>query len=193
MKDGVRKAKDFSPMSYRVKSPEEQLSAIEDRVRRLFVRWVDDPWEREDLIQEAYVKILDLAHKFEGRNKSQFFTWAYPIVRGMYADHLEKKQKTSKLQSFEDLPETHLGGDTFDDWVRGYMTSTLNNLFRSKLTSTERLLVACHVFEKMTFEEIVVGFPRYGSAEAARSLFRRIMARLKRECMAKGIGFDEVA
>lgn len=77
-----------------------------DRMFRLAVSMLDDEFEAEDVVQEAFARFLEKLDDFEGR--SQIGTWLYRVTHNLSVDRLRKRGPEAELPELDDdlpMPE----------------------------------------------------------------------------------------
>jgi RNA polymerase sigma-70 factor (ECF subfamily) len=90
------------------------LAQYQGRIHRVVMRYVSDPQEQLDLVQETFLKAFRGLGSFRG--ESQFFTWLYRIACNTAKNHLIAKDRrppdhdidasladTSALEGMEEL------------------------------------------------------------------------------------------
>jgi RNA polymerase sigma-70 factor, ECF subfamily len=75
----------------------------------LAVRFLGDPSEAEEQLQDAFVKIWQHAASFDSR-KSRPFTWAVTITRRTCIDRLRKRQRQVPTTPFDTGTEARASG-----------------------------------------------------------------------------------
>lgn len=144
-------------------------------------RMVGSPEEAEDLFQEAFVRVLRAAKKYEPR--AAFSTWLYTIARNLCLDRIKKikglptlpldgaKDKEGSLK--EVLPGT--GVDPGDAAMTSEMATVVKGaLF--ELPPKKREVLVLRVFQGLPYEEIArivsapLGTVKYRIHDAMKSL-----------------------
>jgi RNA polymerase sigma-70 factor (ECF subfamily) len=111
-----------------------------------------------DIIQEAFVKVLDYRDQFHGTTEREFRSWLIRIFLSQVADalrrHVQSKSRGVKqeVRSSMELPEN--GGKTPS--VIAVFNETVELLFRCfpKLTPREQEILTLRYWEKLSFDDI---------------------------------------
>lgn len=82
-----------------------------DRMFRLAVGMLDDEFEAEDVVQDAFARFLENLDEFEGRSKVG--TWLYRVTHNLSVDRLRKRRPEVDMP---DLDETLPMPEVFVDW-----------------------------------------------------------------------------
>jgi RNA polymerase sigma-70 factor (ECF subfamily) len=76
------------------------FEAWADRLYRLSLRLTGDPAAAEDVVQEAFVKLMAGADRIEGR--SRLATWLYRVAYNASMDRLREQKKLAPVPADED-------------------------------------------------------------------------------------------
>ncbi len=64
--------------------------------------------EAEDLVQEAFLKLLDQPHKWNRNKGAKFSTWFYTVIINMCKDYNKKKKPIQISDDFEKASDANL-------------------------------------------------------------------------------------
>jgi RNA polymerase sigma-70 factor (ECF subfamily) len=78
----------------------ELFERYSDRMYRLAVGMLDDDYEAEDVVQEAFMRFFEKIDTFEGR--SAVGTWLYRTTYNLSIDRLRKRKKTLPITEEEE-------------------------------------------------------------------------------------------
>jgi RNA polymerase sigma-70 factor (ECF subfamily) len=78
-------------------------SLYADKLYRFLLFRVGDEALAEDLMAEAFVRVLDKIGSFRGKSVAAFSAWLYRIARNLAADH-HRRQAKRELVSIEKIP-----------------------------------------------------------------------------------------
>ena len=104
----------------------------------------------EDLVQEAFLKLIKNIDKFDVKGKAKFSTYLMTIVRNCYLDYLKKE--TKELQNI-DIDEFSNNISSEYDYFKN---EDYNNLLKeiNKLPKLQREVIQLKYLEGYTLDEI---------------------------------------
>ena len=172
-----------------------ESAVLEELIQRhfrpvfLFAKsYVKTDFEAEDITQETFVKMWKNLKRFDQGKK--FTTWLFQIAKNTAIDYLRKHKK---IVAAEDLDEERmeiqlqqlvdnnpLPQEIFD---QAGFENKLDEII-GKLPDKQRLVVAMHLRDELTFEEI--SFILGESVNTIKSRYRRALM-LVRDNLSKGI------
>jgi len=134
-------------------------------------RFLRDPAEAEDVVQNAFLKILDAAPRY--RPTASFRTYLYQVVTRLCIDHTEKMRPeyTDNLPEVAD-PSAGLGEDFAAREEKDAVRSALDSLL-----PTQRMAVILRHYEGLSYTEI--GLAIGVSAKAVEGLLGRARSALQ--------------
>ncbi len=77
---------------------EKLILRYQNRIYNVILKICADPDDAAELTQEAFVKIIENIHKFEGR--SRFYTWAFRVAVNLTLNYCQRNAKL-KLSSLD--------------------------------------------------------------------------------------------
>lgn len=155
---------------------DEGLRHLYDRFAGLAMatglRYVPDPEQARDIVQDSFVSILTSLDDFHYRGEGSLRAWVTSIVAHQAIDYLKRR---GRLVLTDRLPEDAL---TDEPEVGRIPPSVLNALI-GKLPTGYRTVLNLYVFEQMTHKEIarLLGIKRETSA-SQYSRAKNMLARL---------------
>jgi RNA polymerase sigma-70 factor, ECF subfamily len=163
-------------------SSAELVRALRPDLLRFLQRYVGDPTEAEDLVQETLAKVDRGLGGFVG--KSSLKTWAFSIAARVAADHLRSPDRRAKIVAIDetrgalaidDLVEERLIADEMSDCVREMIDS---------LAEDYRAALILHEMQGLTAEETaaVCGTSLATAKIRIHRARSRLKAALGREC-----------
>jgi RNA polymerase sigma-70 factor (ECF subfamily) len=116
-----------------------------------FLRLCGQASTSEDLVQEAFLRVLKYKHTFKGQG--QFKGWLYQIARSARADHYRKHGREVELseEAQEMLPSLHAGvQDVLEDEQR----AALLRAALDRLPEAKREVLVLSRFQNLRYHEI---------------------------------------
>jgi len=111
-------------------------------------RFLGDADEAEDMVQEAFLRILDAADRY--RPTASFRTYLYRVLTRLCIDHTRKKRPILTVQ----LPDTPAPGPTQARRIeRAEMESAIRNALDA-LSPKYRMVIVLRYFEGLSGAEI---------------------------------------
>src|SRR5437588_7828886 len=95
-----------------VRAFEVLLGRHRKAVFNYILRFVHDPAQSEDLMQETFLRVIKAAHSYE--QQSKFTTWLYTIARNLCVDQ-SRRARHRKAQSLDAPLDAEDGGATLLD------------------------------------------------------------------------------
>lgn len=93
-----------------------------DRVRRFILASVKNPWVADDLVQEAFLRVLQNLSKV--RDQAKLSSWIFRIASNLCQDYFRSPSR--KLIPLEDNPAGELPGESsLEKEIEQYQTSLL--------------------------------------------------------------------
>jgi RNA polymerase sigma-70 factor (ECF subfamily) len=92
----------------RTEAFEEIVERYQDRLFHLFIHFVKNRQDAEDLLQEAFIRMLKGIHSYDHRQK--FDAWIFTIANHLACDFLRRRKKnwifySADMQNFETEPQ----------------------------------------------------------------------------------------
>ncbi len=114
---------------------------------------VQDRQDTEDIMQDAYMKMLASLERYDGRSK--FKTWLLTIAKNLAIDHYRKHKRLYKVDIQE---QEYLFPGTMPQQYKEYESFK----YLSLLTEEERTIVLLKVIDNMKHHEIgkLIGKPK---------------------------------
>ncbi|MEI7836696.1 MAG: sigma-70 family RNA polymerase sigma factor [Planctomycetota bacterium] len=161
-------------------SLDELVRRHQEKVLALAFRTLGDPEAARDVAQEAFVKVLRSARRYQPSAK--FTTWLYRIVVNCCLDLMRRRRPTANIDDVA-VPVAEASAP---DRVILTETAQAVRLAIEALPERQRLVVVLHRFQGLSHREVaqVTGW----SNSAVESLLTRAYATL-RERMVRS-GFD---
>lgn len=119
----------------------ECIRAYQGQLYAYILRLSGQPEMAEDIVQEAFVRVLTNLDKFDDRYR--FSTWIYTIARRLYVNAMQKRKPVYHTEIVDSwrgdgvLPES----DTIEAEVNGNASNELTRVLQS-LPETQREVVA---------------------------------------------------
>lgn len=124
-------------------------------VNHIIYRMVKDETEREDLVQDVFMKVYSKLNSF--KFDAKLSTWIAQIAYHRTLNHLEKK----KVELFDDLDSEQRGIDSLDGKVLSPEDFAVSNDRKAKLKkeidqlpNKYKTVITLFHLEDMTYEEI---------------------------------------
>ncbi len=136
------------------------------------------PEDREDILQNAYIKAYRSIHRYDASMK--FSTWLYHIVRNTTIDEIRKQAVRPKLYSLsdEDVPKIFTPDESTsrDMWRQEDIQSLRKAI--SELPEKYREVLTLRYVEDKTYEEImdIVELPK-GTVAARINRAKKMIAK----------------
>ena len=152
------------------------------RLLNFFMKMTGDRSVGEDLVQEAFLRIMRYRDSFRG-DQGEFVMWMYRLARSVAVDHFRRatRWRTAEIDdAFADDGPTALDRMETDETSRILQASLL------KLSPDKREVLVLHRFHFKKFTEIAeildcsVGTARTRAHRAMKDL-RRIYVRLQKQ------------
>jgi RNA polymerase sigma-70 factor (ECF subfamily) len=153
------------------------VTAYSGRLFALFTRFLGPVPEREDMVQETFLRVLRAREGYQPT--ARFSTWLYRIAFNLSVNRSERTRPTTSLdahpfappaQPSDEPPESHLERDDVVRAVRAAIAA---------LPETQRAALILARYEELSFAEIAVVL---GSTEkAVKSLVHRARENLRAE------------
>lgn len=122
----------------------------------LAMRFVWDPQEADDIVQDSFIKVWDNIGAYQPDRK--FTTWLYAIVTRLSIDHIRKRNRWSKVMMREpdiagyESPDDSPSPDEVIDTER---TIDRIRLLVDRLPRIQRLVFTLRDLQDLPMEEIV--------------------------------------
>jgi len=148
------------------------LKAFEEIIRRhqtwawrIAYRFLGDEDEATDIVQEAFLRLLNASHRY--RPKAKFRTYFYQIITRLCLDVTKKK----KPLYVKDVPETpdpnpHISEQIIHDETAAAVRAALHGL-----PPNQRIAIIYRYYENMNYEEIA------SALETTPKAVERLLAR----------------
>ena len=148
------------------------LDAFDELVRRhqgmawnIACRFLGSPAEAEDIVQEAFLKILAAAPRY--RPSASFKTYLYCVVSRLCLDF----RRRPKPESFEEAPDRPDPAGAPDDCLTGGERQRRLRAGLDRLPANQRLALVLRHHEELSYAEIASAMGI--SVKAAESLLAR--------------------
>ena len=183
---------------------EEAFSILFQRHRKgiynFILRFFHQGQVAEDLFQEAFLKLVKNASRYE--NKTKFTTWMYAIVRNLCIDEY-RKLKIRKVVSLEEEVKLRKGSDGGEDKKREDYIADQKPQALDRLVFEERSYYVTKAVEKLSQEQSEVLYLREKqdmsfqeiaeimgeSVNTIKSRMRYALENIRKELKAMGV-FD---
>lgn len=136
----------------------------------------NDPAEAEDVLQVAYVEVLEGRARFGGR--SRFRTWLFGVIRNVAANRRRRRQRRARLlrRRQEELRPTKVAYPADAEAAARERNEQLRRAL-GQLSRRQGEVIVLTFYENMTIEEAgeVLGI----SLGSARTHYHRAKARLR--------------
>ena len=135
----------------------ELVELYQDRLFRLMARFTRDPQEREDLVQEVFLKVFRHLGKF--KFDSALYTWIYRVAVNAASDYLAAR-KRRPLVLLEDLQVVERGPASRKDPSgpqKALLASESRELVRrvlARLPEKFRKVLILREFEGLSYQEM---------------------------------------
>lgn len=138
----------------------ELVAEHQQFIYNLALRTINDPYEAEDLAQEAFVRAWMALPNFRGQ--SQFRTWLYRIVTNLCYNRLPRLRR--EIAAIGDEEMVNVPDDSLPEPGRDIETSEQQTFLHKQieaLPESYRLLVTLRYQQELSYEEIasVVSLP----------------------------------
>lgn len=134
-----------------------------------FYRMTRHRQQSEDLVQNAFIKILKYNHNFSGDGK--FIYWMYSIARNMWIDEYRKKDVMKQSKELDDRDAQTLSIVNENREQELEEKKKILELALNKLTEDKREAIVLSRYQGLTYQEI---------AEICSSTENTIKSRIKR-------------
>ena len=131
------------------------LNAFEEIVKRhqswawrTAYRFLGDKDESADMVQDAFLRLLDASHRY--KPKAKFRTYFYQIITRLCLDVTKKK----KPRYMKELPETADQNPDASEVLIGNETAAAVRSALQSLPSNQRLAIIYRYYENMNYHEI---------------------------------------
>lgn len=134
---------------------EEDLTQNFHKYRKLFVisayKLTNNPYDAEDLVQEAYIKAITNFRKSGFKNTS-FISWINTIIRNLFIDS-NRKKKHLNLQYMDDLiiPDIYDETRNAEEKLAAEDYKKIIQTAISRLSTEQQRVVYFRHFENLTF------------------------------------------
>ncbi len=147
------------------------------RLFNFLLRLTGDRHLSEDLVQEAFVRLLKYRHTY--RAESQFTTWMFQIARNARVDYFRKSPRGEVNLEDEVVEQVSLAPSPGEQVERREETRILLEAL-SRLSEDKRAVLLLRGFQGLKFEEIarVMGCPVNTAKGRAFTAIRELRAAL---------------
>jgi RNA polymerase sigma-70 factor (ECF subfamily) len=142
---------------------------------RVAWRYIGDADEAEDMVQEAFLRVLDAAERY--RPTAAFRTYFYRILTRLCMDHARKKRPILT----DSLPETLAPGPTQAEQVERQERELAVRQGLEALPPRYRLAIVMRYFEGLSGAEIA------GALQTTPKAVERMLARARKK-LARRLG-----
>lgn len=140
------------------------------------LRFLGNPSDADDALQEVFVRVMRYGHRFDGKNP---LGWLYRISDCQCIDVIKKNRRMVPVESAEEWASR---ADAEGDWGRGMMPGhTARQLIASSPPKDARIAILYYV-DEMTQEEVAeeMGCSRK-TVKKRLARFKELAVRLQKE------------
>lgn len=131
------------------------LNAFEEIVKRhqswawrTAFRFLGDKDESADMVQEAFLRLLDASHRY--KPKAKFRTYFYQIITRLCLD-VTKKKKPRYMKDVPETPDSH--SDISEQIIHDETAASVRTALHA-LPFNQRIAIISHYYENMNYHEI---------------------------------------
>jgi len=160
------------------------VQAYSGQVYALFTRFLGNVPEREDLVQEVFLRVIRARERYHAT--ARFSTWLYRIAFNLAVNRTQRAQPTVSLQSSETSEDAggdalaRVGDERVPDPSHGIERQDVVDAVRTaiaELPESQRMAVILARYEELSFAEIAVVLD--SSEKAIKSLVHRARENLR--------------
>ncbi len=162
---------------------DQLVESYSGRAYALCTRFLGDVPGREDLVQEAFIRIVRARDRY--RPTAQFSTWLYRIVYNLCANFRERKHETLSLEGVSGGSEERRGRELADasapEPSEGLVAGDVVAKVRAAiavLPDNQRMALLLSKYEELSYAEIALVLD--SSEKAIKSLVHRARENLRK-------------
>ena len=129
------------------------LERHKDRLYNVISSYVNNENDKEDILQEAMLRLYRKINKFDG--ESTFYTWAYRVTVNTCKNYFVSESKKIPYGSFEEMIDTiqpESNENPYEDLVGEALIEEIEYLISDLDDNLKRPFIECELYKKTRIE-----------------------------------------
>jgi RNA polymerase sigma-70 factor, ECF subfamily len=133
---------------------QELISRYHPFVYKYLFRISDNNLIVDDLVQEAFIKMIKGIDKFDLYGNAKFSTYLITIAKNCYIDYYRKEKKRTSEVSIDELSNIEASGTSIQELIANKLYNESVLALLENLTEDQRIAIKLKYIEDLTLKEI---------------------------------------